>query len=340
MTVQVYEARSAQGNALLGAAGRPFRVNNRTGEVQLQTTRGLTTNSLLLKDEWEDLESTVIEAARKPLVVVQDLQSAGLVKSHGSIGVLMSEWGMRSEMTPAESSMTGRQRADRDRAEYKLQGVPIPVISKEFEIGDRELEAARRMGTSLNLENAMEATRVVSEYLENMAIAGDASINFGGSKILGITNYTDAITDTATNWGGGDWGTAGNALSTVTGMIIALQETNNHYGPYHLLVPSTQYNEVAFSYLSADNDRTELNRIEDIPSIAVVRQVPFMTAGTVALVQWDRDVVEWGQTWDTRVIEVPAPLVMSTIFRVVAIQTMRCKSRYDGKSGIAVATGC
>ena len=230
MTVQVYEARSSEGNAILGAAGRPFRTNKQTGEVQLRTARGIVANSLLRKTEWEELESTVIEAARKPLVVVSDLQGSGLVKSHGSIGVLMSEWGMRSEMTAAESSMTGRMRNDRDRAEYKLQGVPIPVVGKEFEIGDRELEAARRMGTSLNLENAMEASRVVSEYLEGMAIAGDATINFGGSVIKGITNYGDAITDTAGNWGGGDWGTAGNALKTITAMIIALQETNNHYG--------------------------------------------------------------------------------------------------------------
>ena len=123
-------------------------------------------------------------------------------------------------------------------------------------------------------------------------------------------------------------------------MIIALQETNNHYGPYRIYVPSTQYNEVAFTYLTTDNDRTELDRIEAIPSVEAVRQAPYMTAGTVSVVQWDRDVVEWGQTWDTRVIEIPAPLVMSTVFRVVAIQTMRCKSRYDGKSGIAVASGC
>lgn len=316
-----------------------IRVNEATGTPYLQAPQGVTINSMLREDEWAEVDRAVIEAARYPLRAVQDLRSRGLTVRLGGLGTLMSHWYTRSEMTAASVSMSGQGGGLRDLPDMDQNGVPVPVVWKDFSIDVRTLEASRRMGDGLDVTAALEATRVVAETLESMVVNG-ASVKLNGVALYGYTTHPDRNTDTAANYGGGDWGTIANVLPTVAGMINAANG-DNHYGPFQLYVSQTQYNQAALSYYTDGSGQTALDRISKLPAIAGVSLLPASTLadGVVLLVQMTRETVEWAEALDIQVREWTSGDGMASHYKVLAVAAPRVKSRYDGKSGIVHATG-
>jgi uncharacterized linocin/CFP29 family protein len=335
----IADVMSAAGQGVLAGGVRPYRVNRRTGVVQVRTPRGLVVNSLLRKDEWELLDRTVMEAAKYPLRGVADLKSRGLVKPLGSLGTLISQWNTSSEMTPANVTMTGQSAGDRDRVEFNLAGVPVPVIWKEFSIGTRQLEASRRMGDALDTTHVYEATRVVAEMEENMLFNG-ASVVLNSSAIYGYRTHPNRNTDTATNYGGGDWGTIANIVPTVAGMISAANG-DRHYGPFVLYVSTTQYNEAALAYFTDGSGDTPLQRILNLPQISAVQQMDtaVLPAGQLLLVQMTMNVVDWAEAQDITVVEWMSGDGMTNEFKVMAVAAPRVKADYATRSGVVHATG-
>ena len=163
-----------------------------------------------------------IRDRRYPLGGIADLRAALLVEQIGSIGTLLATWYMSSEITAASRNMSGRARGDRDWPDMTQAAVPLPVTYKEFAVDLRFLEASRLLGNGIDTTTAIEAARVVAESLEYMLFNGDSGVNFQGSTIYGYTTHPSRNTDTATNYGGGDWGTATNIIPTVAGMLLSL----------------------------------------------------------------------------------------------------------------------
>lgn len=317
---------------------RPLRVNKRTGEVQVQTGRGLTVNSLLRRDEWQLLDTEVQQSALIRLNGVQHLQSAGLTKPISSMGVLTSQWNQASEMTEANVGMTGRENGDRDRVDFKLKGVPIPMIFKEFEISTRELEAARLLGSQLDTTHVASAARVVAEKMESMLFNGLSSVVFDGNTIYGYTTETNRNTDTAANYGGGDWSTISNIVPTVEGMINAAAG-DRFFGPFYLYASTTQYNEATLKRFSDGSGQTPAQFINAIPQMAGFYPSDTLADGALVLVQMTRDVVDWAQHMGVTVVEWMSDNGMVSFFRVIAVAAPRVKSEYNSRSGIVHATG-
>jgi uncharacterized linocin/CFP29 family protein len=339
VTGQMAAADSATGLEVLAGGVRPYRVNARTGLVQVRTPRGLTVNSLLRKDEWEELDRAVMEAAKFPLRAVADLRSRGLVRPLGSIGTLISQWNTSSEMTPAQVSMTGQGAGERDRVEFNLAGVPVPVIWKEFQIGARQLEASRRLGEPLDTTHVYEATRVVAEMQEYMLFNG-AAVVLNASSIYGYRTHPNRNTDTATNYGGGDWSTIANIVPTVAGMISAAN-ADKHYGPFVLYCSTVQFNEAALGYYTDGSGETPLQRILKLPMIDAVQQIDptNLPAGELLLVQMSPNVVDWAEALGITVVEWMNGDGMSTEFKIMSVAAPRVKADYTTRSGIVHATG-
>lgn len=316
-----------------------IRVNSRTGTPYLEAAPGITVNSMLRQEEWEVFDAAVTEAARYPLRAVNDLRARGLTVALGGLGTLRSSWSTSSEMTAALISMSGQGGGQRDLPDMIHAGAPVPVVSKDFAIDIRSLEASRRMGDGLDVTAATEATRVVAEGLESLLVSG-AGTKLNGSALYGYLTHPNRNTDTAANYGGGDWGTLSNVLPTVAGMVNAAN-LDYHYGPFQLYVSQTQYNQAAQSYYSDGSGQTALDRIAKLPNITGVTMLPVSTLadGVVLLVQMGREVVEWAEALDIQVREWASGDGMTSNFRVLAVATPRIKARYDGKSGIVHATG-
>lgn len=325
-------------SAVMGGA-RPYRVNKQTGVVQIRTNRGLVLNSALRKDEWEELDRVVLEAARYPLRGVQDLRSRGLVQPLGGLGTLISQWNVGSEMTAANVNMNGQSRGLMDRQDYKLSGVPVPVVWKDFDIGERELDASRRMGDGLDTSHVFEATRVVAEMLENMLFNGH-NVILNGTALYGYRTHTNRNSDTATNYGGGDWSTIANIVPTVAGMIAAANG-DRHYGPFVLYASTVQYNEAALGYYTDGSGQTPLQRILAMPEIEAVQKMDaaILPAGELVLVQMSRNVVDWAEALGITVVEWASGDGMTNHFKVMAVGAPRVKADYAGQSGIVHAAG-
>lgn len=337
-SVQVLEASAGGLDALVGGS-RPLRVNKKTGAVQIMTERGLVVNSLLREDEWQQVDAAVIEAARYPLRVVNLIRSRGLVQTLGGLGTLMSAYYTASEVTRATVNMTGRGRGQLDQPELKQVGVPIPVVFKEFEIGTRMLLASRNQGDGIDVTAATETARVVAEEVESIFMNG-AGVVLNGAALYGLANHPNRATDTAGNYGGGDWGTIANIVPTVSGMISAAQSTNKHYGPYTVMISTTQYNQAANNHYTDGSGQTALDRIRLLADVEDVIHVPSDTLadGSVLLVQMTREVVDAAIALDVQVREWMSGDGMTSSFKVLAVMAPRVKARQDGKSGIVHAT--
>lgn len=330
------QAQIVQSSSYTGS--RPLRVNRQTGAVEVRTGRGMAVNSLLRRDEWQLLDAEVQQAALIRLNGVAHLQSSGLVRPISSMGVLTSQWNQASEMTAASVGMTGRENGERDRVDFKLKGVPIPMIFKEFEISTRELEAARLMGSQLDATHAAAAARVVTEKLEDMLFNGVSSVVFDGNTIYGYTTETNRNTDTAANYGGGDWSTISNIVPTVEGMINAAAG-DRYFGPFYLYASTTQYNEATLKRFSDGSGQTPAQFINAIPQIAGFYPSDTLADGSLILVQMTSDVVDWAQHMGVTVVEWMSDNGMVSFFRVIAVAAPRVKSDYNGRSGIVHATG-
>lgn len=336
MTANIHNITAEAGQAALYGGARPI-INTQTGEARIRTAQGLTVNSLLRADEWKELDAAVIEAAKSRLVTVELLRSRNLVARLGGIGTLVSQWNMTSAITAANVTMTGQSTGDRDLPDTKLAGVPVPVIFKEFAIGMRTLEASRRLGDGLDVTAAYEATRVVAEMMETLVIDG-YDLKFGADTIYGLTNHTNRNTDTASAYGGGDWGTITNVVPTVAGMVAAANG-DAMYGPFGILVAPTQFNQAALTYYTDGSGNTPIQRLLSLPNIEFVQMCPFLQDTEVVLFQLTRSVIDWAEAMPLQVLEWASPDGFTSHFKVVTVATPRVKADYDGKSGIVHATG-
>ena len=334
-------------NARYRAAKSGYIANGRKRvPTQIYNSRlNMWMNSLLLKDEWEELDTAIIKAANTKLQLVGDLVSLGLVKRLGSIGTMISQWNTASAMNAATVSMDGRSQGDADRVDYILNSVPVPVIFKPYHFGSRELASARNTGDAIETSHAEAAARVVVEQLETIAVSGLSTLNFNGKSIAGITNEANVNTGS-----GSDWGTIGNVITTVAAMITAL-EADGHYGPYMLYAARTQFNQAKNGFFTDGSGDSGYDRVLRMSGIMGFKALDGLTDGTCVLIQMTNEVIDLafvpgfgfgsidemgaGPVNGVTNLEWMSGDGMATYHKVLTIAVPRVKSRYDGKSGIA-----
>ena len=160
----------------------------------------------------------------------------------------------------------------------------------------------------------------------------------GGSALYGYTTLPARATDTAANYGGGDWGTLSNIVPTVAGMINALAAKRYH-GPFGLYASPTQYNQAALTYFSDGSGETGLKRLMNIPQIKFAKPSDFLADGVIILVQLTRNVVDLAVALELSNREWMSGDGMANYFKVMMAQAPRLKTDYAGNAGICHATG-
>lgn len=314
-------------------AGQFVRVN-REGQPTLVV------NSLLSESEWAELDRVVLTASRFPLKLINDLRARGLTSRLGSVGSLEARWNTLSNITGATINMTGRGRAERDLPETNQDSVPVPVIFKEFAIDWRTLEASRLLGDGLDITTMVETTRVVAEAYENLAMNGNTNIVLNGRPIYGLRTHPKRKTDTAANFGGGDWGTIANIQPTVAGMINAANAQNN-YGPFVLYVSMTQYNQAALTNYTDGSGESPLDRIKKLDMIQDVLSLPVsvLADGELLMLQPSAEYIELAEALPLQVREYMTNDGTENIFKVMTIGTPKIKARQGDETGIVHTTG-
>lgn len=292
------------------------------------------TNSVLRKDEWELVDSRVVDIAKQRLVAVGDLRAAGLVQNLGSFGVTMSTFETLSDMTEADVDMDGGTAGEEDRVEHGQVTIPIPVIHKNFRIGLRVLESSRRMGQSLDTTQAEKSARLVADKLEHILFYGATGIVVNSQSLYGLTTHPHVNTVS-----GSDWGTIANIYTNVNSAVIA-NEADNYFGPYVLYVAKTQFGEMRAIHDDGSGE-TALERVLRGfgGTITAVKPADTLTAGTAVLVQMTRDVVDLAVGVDVSTVQWETRGGFFQHFKIFGAMAPRVKSDYGEQSGICVITG-
>jgi uncharacterized linocin/CFP29 family protein len=290
----------------------------------------LRTNATLRKDEWIQYDKAIIDIARSRLVGVGDLMSKGLrYPVADALGVTRVEWENVSDMTPAEVSMSGVMESDNDRVVYDLEGMPLPIIHKDFNINVRVLHASRKTGQPLDTTQAQVASRKVAELIETMLFNG-ATVLGSNRPIYGYTTAPNRNTGSVT----ASWVTATGAqiIADILAMI-GKAVTDNMYGPYVLYVPAAAYTHMADDY-KAESDRTILERVLAIPGITAVRPTKDLAAPNVVMVQMTSDVVDMIDGMGPTMVEWDSHGGFVAHFKVFAIMAPRIRNDQLLQSGI------
>lgn len=295
-------------------------------------------NALLRKDEWLEIDRVVLETAKTELNAVQDLISQGLTKTLGGLGSKVSAYEKVSEMTAANVSMSVDVPGDRDRLEYEQVNVPIPVIYKDFQFDLRDLQSARQSGDPLETDHITAATRVVTEAMESMVVTGHAK-QLGGYVIEGYTDATYRLTDTAANYGGGDFGTAGNFYKTIVGVLTALRAIGFR-GPFMVYIASTQYGQT-LNLIDTTSGRPEIAVVRDnIPEIRDIKPSFNLTDGHMVVVQMTPNVVDLAVGMALAPIQWTEMGGMITDFRIMTALAPRVKRDANNHTGVCHVTSC
>lgn len=288
-------------------------------------------STMLRKEEWMDLDTTLVNVARKLLNGIADLRTAGLVYNLGSLGVLTSEWESLSSMTDANVDMSGEARDTEDSVDFTLQGVPIPIIHKGFRLNIRRLEASRRMGSNLDTTNVAEATRKVILKQEDMLFNG-LSIKNDGYSIYGYTTFPHRLmTNIGTAW---DASSGQDPVADVSHMISVLM-SKSFYGPFGLYVPVNYWQPLMEDY-DTYKEGTWYSRIMDFEQISFIKPTSALSSNEVVLVQLTRDVVDLAVGQDITVVPWNEMGGMVSHFKVMAAMAPRLKYTQD-ESGNSVS---
>lgn len=294
----------------------------------------LRVNSLLREREQVDLDTAVISTAKDLLSAVDDIRSAGLVRNVG-LGAIISTYQKSSGFDAAAVTvdLSIAKHNEQDRIEYKSASVPVPIISAGFNIDARQLAAGRTMGTGIEVDHAVEATRVVVEAIEDIVFNG-AATKTEGAVLYGYLTHPDRNTTT-----GSTWGTVANIEIEVL-EAIAAAEADNRFGPYILYVNKNQYAQMRVRIgAGAGNDRTSHELISQMPEIKGIRRSMKLAAGTFALVDMTRATVDLAVGMDLSVLPWEERGGLVQHWKVMAAMAPRVKSDFDGRSGVVVSTG-
>lgn len=325
--------------------GKPVVAYN-TGQMdnngQWLYSEKLVANATLRHEEWINLEDQIIEAARERLVIIDDLQAAGLTFNTGGLGTIISEWETASEMTDAEVTMDGESKADKDAQNFGMDGVPIPVIQKPFSIGERMLLASRQRGSALDVTQGIEASRAVSRKSESIMFYG-ASIGKVKARandkydIPGVCTFDHRGIFQIKDWTDDDNVTPENIFEDILAMVRQAETEERRYGPFTLYIPGVYAYRFRQDFKEY-SDKTLMQRVTDEDSITRVRVSDALKDGDVVLIEMSRDVIDLGIGSDITTIQWASGSGWTNHFQVFAAWAPRLKKDYDGHCGIIHGT--
>jgi hypothetical protein len=304
-------------------------------------TYPINTNATLRRDEWKQLDESILEASMQRLGGVDDLISRGLVYNLGNaMGTTVLEWHTVAGSMEAVVTMDGITRGRNDRPEYNYNYLPIPIIHVDYELNARELAASRSLGNPLDTTDAQFATREILETLEEMLFT-NTTFGFGETdsrgrnKIYSYVNHPDRnIVKLSVPWD--------HSACTAAGIIQDVQDMKSaataayHYGPFMLYIPTNFERVLDDDYTTSVNGTTltigeRVLKLKNIMGIKVVDKLP---ADNVLLVQMTSDVIRMVRGMGITNVEWNQEGGMITKYKVMTIQVPQIRSDQNGKSGI------
>ncbi len=316
-----------------GKNGRGTYININQGG---KTKTKLITNApaTLRRDDWVLIDQAVVRSAQPRLRAWADLVASGnVVRIPNGMGKTVLTYPRMGNITPATVSMDGRRESERDRPLTDLDGVPLPIIHKDFQFGLREVLVSRNDGMPLDTTTAELAARRVAEEAEKMTI-GLSSYSFGGYTVYGYANAPSRKTKVLTNPAG--WASPKVFVDETLDMI-ALAAADNQHGPWIMYV-SPAYQKYLDSDYATGYPRTLRSRVSEVEGITAIRQLDYLTGFQVLMVHLTSEVARAIIGMDIRTLQWESSGGMSLNFKVMAILVPQIRSTFEGDTDIIHGT--
>jgi uncharacterized linocin/CFP29 family protein len=318
----------------VGSDGRAYVTLNQQGKPKNVPVQ----NATLRKEEWVSLDQAIVKAAKPRLKAVADLRGAGLVYNlpNGMAHTIL-QTETQSDITEAIASMDGLRESQRDRPEFGLASLPLPIVHKDFAYSARQLAISRNGGSPLDTTTAELAARRVAEEFEQMLIGGAAhTYAFAGGTIYGYTTFTSRNTYTITSPEASGW-TPATTVNEVLVMRLRSQQ-DYHYGPWVLYCGPAWDVYMDDDYSSAKGDHTLRERISQIEGIQGVRTLDYLEGYALLLVQMTPDVVREVIGMEITTVQWESHGGLQQNFKVMGIMVPQIRADHNGNCGIVHGT--
>lgn len=218
----------------------------------------VTNATALRKEEWIEIDRTVVRAARKRLRFYSDVNKQSGSYSVPGMSKMLLEYETMADPGEAVQDMNGLTPGRNDETQYQLEGFPLVLTHADFWLDSRRLSISRNSGTPVDGTLGEASARRVGEMVEKTGIGtttgmtyGGASTHVGGygrtSKQYGVLNFNSRLTSTGYRpTGNGRAGTANGwtGLDTVKDILAAITalRNRNFYGPF-MIYHSTDWDD-------------------------------------------------------------------------------------------------
>lgn len=300
--------------------------------MEQMVANGMAVNATLRKDEWEKIDARVNDVLRQRLTIVDDLRSYGLVQPL-SLGDILRVTERLNDMDSADVSYDGDTAPQRDRPDFSRDVIPVPVVSKDFQINWRQLEASRKKSdsgsvTALDTTAAAQAARKVRDKLQYIFVNGysagpgaNPANGTDGQSIPGLVNAANRLTQAKS----ASWGLSTTDIIGDVQKMLKKAYDNYLFGPFVLYVPKNAWSVLQMDYSTAKGEKTFLERILAFSDIKAVRPLDDLADDNAILLQMTEDVIDLSEAqapttvqWDKN------PFV--TNFRVITVAGPQIKS--------------
>lgn len=329
----------------IGKDGRTYvtqnRFNRNTGKNESYAHPTQNAAATLRYDDWRQLDTAVLKAARYRLGLVADIRGAGLSYNiPNGLGKTVLTTENMTDPGSATISMDGLRKSEGDRPEFNLVNLPLPITHSDFWFSARQLAVSRNSSTPLDTTMAEAASRRVAEAVEQLFIGTYPSTTayaFAGASLPGLTNFSSRLTKTITS----PTATAWVAKTTITEVLNMRQKSIDakHYGPW-VLYTSTAWDEYMDSdYIlnaSTANVATQTlrQRIMAIKGIQDVRSLDFLTGYQMILLEMTSEVIRSVIGLDFTTVQWETDGGMKINFKVMAIIVPQVRADAYGNTGI------
>lgn len=297
--------------------------------------RRLAANATLRENEWKMLDDAVTQPLYERLTVVDDFRSRGLVEPI-SEGTIIRRTERVREFEDAEIHFDGATRVNRDKVNYEADEIGVPIISKDFVIGFRQLSASRTKGEALDTTSAMLAGRKVRDQVENLITNGLSTGTPVGSSIPGLTSAGSRRTVTLSD----QWDGAGNVDEIIPDIEAMLAEAYsvNLFGPFVVYVPKNYWAIIQADYQTSGGatiNRTVMQRILQYEDIVAVRPNDKLADDNVVMVQMTKDCMDLSVARDVVTVQWNVD-PFEVQFRVFFIGGPQIKTRENDADGTTI----
>jgi len=217
-------------------------------------------DSPLSSADWELIDNTVIEVARRSLVGRRFLHVFGPLGA----GVQDVDYDLFTGTGQAQVAVFGETETSRVRAKRRIHE-NIPIIYKDFMLYWRDLETSRQLNHPLDVGAAAAAASIVAQKEDALIFNGDAECGYEG--LMNVTGRNMLVRR--------DWKEAGNGFQDVVDARAKLLEAGFN-GPYAVIVNPTWYSQLHRVY--ANSGVLEINHVRELATAGVF-QAPALQDG-------------------------------------------------------------